>query len=53
MDPELKAYLEAMEMRLREHTENVETRLLSEFWTWARSSDLKSRQHPWKHCFHG
>ena len=45
MDQELKSYLEAMEMRLREHTETVETRLLSEFWKWARSSDIKARQH--------
>lgn len=37
--------LEAMENRLREHTETVETRLLSEFWKWARSSDIKTRQH--------
>jgi hypothetical protein len=56
MDQELKSYLEAMETRLRdhadametrlrEHTETVETRLLSEFWKWARSSDIKARQH--------
>jgi hypothetical protein len=45
MDQELKSYLEAMETRLREHTEIVETRLLSEFWKWARSSDIKARQH--------
>jgi hypothetical protein len=56
MDQELKSYLEAMETRLREHTEivetrlgehteMVETRLLSEFWKWARSSDIKARQH--------
>jgi hypothetical protein len=56
MDQELKSYLEAMEARLsehtdametrlREHTETVETRLLSEFWKWARSADLKARQH--------
>jgi hypothetical protein len=56
MDPDLKSYLdsmetrlrehsEAMETRLREHTETVETRLLSEFWKWARTADLKLRQH--------
>lgn len=53
MDQALKTHLEAMEnrlqirvdgveARLREHTETVETRLLSEFWKWARSSDIKN-----------
>jgi hypothetical protein len=30
--------LKKLELRLREHTETVETRLLSEFWKWARTS---------------
>jgi hypothetical protein len=37
--------LDALELRLREHTETVETRLLSEFWKWARTSDIKARNH--------
>jgi len=56
MDADLKAYLEAMETRmrehteemkreLREHTETVETRLLLEFWKWARQADARYRQH--------
>ena len=64
MDNELKQYLEAMESRLRdhteavvrdhidvvesrlrEHTEVVETRLLGEFWKWAKTTDARYRQH--------
>jgi len=45
MDEDLKTYLEAMETRLREHTEAVETRLLREFWKWARQADARYRQH--------
>jgi hypothetical protein len=45
MDEGLKAYLEVMEARLREHTKTVETRLLSEFWKWARQADARYRQH--------
>jgi hypothetical protein len=56
MDDDLKTYLEAMESRLRdhaeemkrelrEHTETVETRLLLEFWKWARQADARYRQH--------
>ena len=37
--------LEALELRMREHTETVETRLLSEFWKWARTSDARYRQN--------
>jgi uncharacterized protein YicC (UPF0701 family) len=37
--------LKKLELRLREHTETVETRLLSEFWKWARASDIKARNH--------
>ena len=29
---------------LRAHTEDVETRLLSEFWKWARTADARYRQ---------
>jgi hypothetical protein len=45
MDNELKQYLESMEVRLRAHTEAVETRLLGEFWKWARTTDARYRQH--------
>jgi hypothetical protein len=58
MDAELKEYLQGMEARMsatvearivesearmKEHTETVETRLLSEFWKWARTTDMKAR----------
>jgi hypothetical protein len=36
---------EAAEIRMKEHVENVETRLLTEFWQWAKVSDIKSRNH--------
>jgi soluble cytochrome b562 len=49
MDAELKAYLEGMESRLvrrideaRQHTEETETKLLREFWKWARTADARS-----------
>ncbi|MGA2713842.1 MAG: hypothetical protein ABSG41_12115 [Bryobacteraceae bacterium] len=45
MDDDLKQYLESMETRLREHTEVVETRLLGEFWKWAKTTDARYRQH--------
>ena len=56
MDEELKSYLGAMQTRLvtrieesgqrsRSHTEIVETRLLNEFWKWARTADARYRQH--------
>jgi hypothetical protein len=35
----------ASEARSREHTEMVETRLLKEFWKWAKTSDARYRQH--------
>lgn len=44
MDAELKLYLDGMEERLRAHTEAVETRLLGEFWKWARTADARYRQ---------
>lgn len=40
-----KADDEAAEIRMKEHVETVETRLLTEFWVWAKSSDIKSRAH--------
>jgi hypothetical protein len=45
MDEDLKTYLEEMKRELREHTETVETRLLLEFWKWARQADARYRQH--------
>lgn len=49
MESRLRDYtddkLKELELRLREHTEAVETRLLSEFWKWARTSDMKARHH--------
>lgn len=45
MDEDLKTYLEEMKRELREHTEAVETRLLLEFWKWARQADARYRQH--------
>jgi hypothetical protein len=45
MDDELRTHLERMENRLREHSEAVETRLLSEFWKWARTADARYRQN--------
>lgn len=44
MDEDLKQYLTDMERRLREHTEAVETRLLTEFFKWARTADARYRQ---------
>lgn len=45
MDEELKRYLEDMKAEMKEHAERVETRLLSEFWKWARTADARYRQH--------
>ena len=58
MDEQLKAYLDNLTLglaqlreellqtkqELREHTESVETRLLGEFWKWARTADARYRQ---------
>ena len=38
------ASLDLAKRELREHTEVVETRLLGEFFKWARTSDLRYRQ---------
>ena len=38
------ASLDQAKSELREHTEVVETRLLGEFFKWARTSDLRYRQ---------
>lgn len=33
-----------MKQELLDHSEAVETRLLSEFWKWARTADARYRQ---------
>jgi hypothetical protein len=45
MEVRLRDRIGAVEVRLREHTEAVETRLLGEFWKWARTTDARYRQH--------
>lgn len=40
----IKQDMVSLEIRLREHTESVETRLLTEFWKWAKTSDARYRQ---------
>ena len=45
MYDELRSHLIAMEERSHAHTEMVETRLLDEFWKWARTADARYRQH--------
>jgi hypothetical protein len=47
MDAELKAHLEAMEARLRERIDNVETKLLSAFYDWARPVEIRLRTLPY------
>lgn len=37
--------IESAKREAMEHTEVVETRLLSEFWKWARTADARYRQH--------
>jgi hypothetical protein len=44
-DDQLKAHLNQMKAELMAHSETVETRLLTEFWKWARTSDVRARQH--------
>jgi len=44
MDEELKFYLDAMRTELRIEIERVETNLLTEFWKWGRTSDIRTRQ---------
>jgi hypothetical protein len=58
MDAELKAQfdgtdtrlsamdlkMDEMKVELKAHAETIETRLLSEFWKWARTSEIKARQ---------
>ena len=41
---QLRGDLAQTKQELREHTEAVETRLLGEFWKWARTADARYRQ---------
>ncbi len=41
---DIKSDMAEMKSELIQHTETVETRLLGEFWKWARSADLRYRQ---------
>ncbi len=45
METRLIARIDESEERSRAHTEVVETRLLNEFWKWARTADARYRQH--------
>jgi len=36
--------MSSMETRLREHTETIETKLLTEFWNWAKTAEARFRQ---------
>jgi len=45
MDEDLKTYLEAMEGRLREHIERVETSLLTEFRKWSSPLEMRVKSH--------
>lgn len=48
MEARLKARIEDVETGLKAHTslecEKVETKLLREFWKWASTSDIRTRQ---------
>jgi succinylarginine dihydrolase len=41
---DLRTEMVSMRRELIEHTENVETRLLTEFWKWARTADARYMQ---------
>ena len=43
LNTSMEARIGESEARMKEHTETVETRLLSEFWKWARTTDMKTR----------
>jgi len=45
VETRLRESVDAMEARLREHTADTETRLLGEFWKWARTADARYRQN--------
>jgi uncharacterized protein YaaN involved in tellurite resistance len=41
----LEVQLQELETGVRAHAEEVETRLLTEFWKWARTSEMKERRN--------
>ena len=45
VESRLLTRIDDSEQRTRSHTEVVETRLLSEFWKWARTADARYGQH--------
>lgn len=45
IDPDLREYLQAMERRLNDRIEAVETRLLTEFHKWASPLEARVRSH--------
>jgi hypothetical protein len=44
MDEELRSYLDARFAEVKAEIEAVETRLLSEFWKWGRTTDQRMRR---------
>ena len=44
LEQKLEQKLAALKAELLEHNEVVETRLLAEFWKWARTADARYRQ---------
>ena len=44
LETRLLGEIQSSEERGREHTELVETRLLTEFWKWARTTEARYRQ---------
>jgi hypothetical protein len=45
VESRLLAHIDQSEERSRSHTETIETRLLNEFWKWAKTADARYRQH--------
>ncbi len=45
IDPDLRDHLQAMEQRLNDRIEAVETRLLTEFHKWASPLEARVRSH--------
>ena len=45
LETHLLAHIEEAEIQSRAHAEEVETRLLAEFWKWARDSDMRERRN--------
>ena len=45
MELRIAERMDALELRMRDHTESVETKLLGEFWKWARTAGARYRQN--------